>query len=89
MTALALQGSCARSLDYIADYIEVKLEENSFNFQTGSPGNFPDKRKSPSNYRRDQRRRTPHGKGMPTPGNQGEGSVSPGDSPGAQKETIS
>ena len=30
-------------------------------------------------YRRDQRRRKPHGKGMPTPGNHGVGSVAPGD----------
>ena len=55
--------------------LEVKIGENSFNFQTGSPGNFPDKGKSPSDYKRDQRRRKPCEKGMPTPGNHGVGSV--------------
>ena len=37
--------------------LEVKLGENSFKFQTGSPGKFSDKRKSPSDYRRNQNRR--------------------------------
>ena len=69
--------------------LEVKLGENSFKFQTGSPGKFPGKRKSPSNYRRDQRRKKPPGKGMPTPGNQGVSSVAPGDPTRAQKGIIS
>ena len=34
--------------------------------------------KSPRDYRRDQRRRVHPGKGMPTPGNPGAGSVAPG-----------
>ena len=59
--------------------LEVKLGDKLFNFKTGSPGKFPVKRKSPSDYRRDQRRRKPPGKGMPTPGNHGVGSVAPGD----------
>ena len=59
------------------------------NFQTGSPGNFPDKRKSPSNYRRDQRRRKPSGKGVPTPGNHGACSVAPGDPTEVQTGNIS
>ena len=42
-----------------------KIRENSFNFQTGSPGKFPRKRKSPSEYKQDQRRRKHPGKGMP------------------------
>ena len=57
----------------------MKLGDTFFSFQTGSPGNFPGKRKSPSDYRRDQRRRKPPGKGMPTPGNYGVSSVAPGD----------
>ena len=57
----------------------LKLGENSFNFQTGSPGNIPAKRKSPSNYRRDQRRRKPWGKRRPTLCNHGVGSVVPED----------
>ena len=69
--------------------LEVKLGENSFNFQTESPGNFPGKRKSPSKYRRDQRKRKTLGKGMPTLGNPGVGSVAPGDPTGAQKRIIS
>ena len=69
--------------------LEVKLGENFFKFQTGSPGKFPGKRKSPSDYRRDQRRRKPPGKGMPTPGNHGVGSVAPGDPTRAQKGIIS
>ena len=69
--------------------LEVKLGENSFTFQTGSPFKFPGKRKSPSNYRRDQRRRKPGGKGMPTPGNQGVSSAAPGDPTRAQKGIIS
>ena len=47
--------------------LEVKLGDNSFNFQTGSPGGYPGKMKSSSDFRRDQRRRNPLGKGMPTP----------------------
>ena len=43
------KDSCPRVLDYIADW-EVKLGENSFNFQTGNPGKFPGKRKSPGDY---------------------------------------
>ena len=62
----------------------VKLGENSFHFQTGSPGKFPEKRESPSDYRRDQRRRKHHGKGMPTPGNHVAGSVAPRVPLGAQ-----
>ena len=69
--------------------LEVKLGENFFIFQTGSPSKFPGKRKSPSNYRRDQRRKKPPGKGMPTPGNQGVSSVAPGDPTRAQKGVIS
>ena len=69
--------------------LEVKLGENSFIFQTGSPGKFPGKRKSPSDYRRDQRRKKPPGKGMPTPGNQGISSVAPVDPARAQKGLIS
>ena len=69
--------------------MEVKLGENSFKFETGNHGNFPGKRKSPSDYRRDQRRRKPPGKGVPTPGNHGVGSVAPGDPTGAQKGRIS
>ena len=62
--------------------LEVKLGENSnfFQFQTGRPGKFPGKRKSPSIYRRDQRRRKPPEKGMPTPGNHGVGFVALGTS---------
>ena len=66
-----------------------KLGENYFIFQTGSPGHFPGKWKSPSDYRRDQRRRKPPEKGVPTPGNHGVGSVAPGDPTGAQKGRIS
>ena len=69
--------------------LEVKLGENYFNFQTGSPGKFSGKRKSPSDYRRGQRRRKPPGKGVPTPGNHLVGSVAPGDPTGAQKGRIS
>ena len=69
--------------------LEVKLGENSFKFKTGNPGKFPGKRKSPSNYRRDQRRKKPLGKGMPTPGNHGISSVAPGDPTRAQKGIIS
>ena len=65
--------------------LEIKLGENSFNFQTGSSGKFPGKGKIPSGYRRDQRRRKPGGKGMPTTGNHGVGSLAPGHSTGAQK----
>ena len=82
----------ARQLSQIPELycrLEVKLGENSFNFQTGSPGNFTGKRKSHSDYRRDQGRSKPCGKGMPTPGNHGVGYVSPGDPTGAQKEIIS
>ena len=68
--------------------LEVKLGENSFSFQTGSPGSFPGKRKSPSDYRRDQRRRKSPGKGMPTPGTQGVSSAAPGDTTKAQRRTI-
>ena len=50
--------------------LEVKLGENFFKLQTGSTGKFHD-----SDYRRDQRRRKPSGKGMSTPGNHGVGSV--------------
>ena len=67
----------------------VKLGENYFNFQTGSPGNFPGKRKSPSDNRRDQRKRKSPGKGVSTPGNLGVGSVAPGDCTEAQKGRIS
>ena len=59
--------------------LEGKLRDKFFNFQTGSPGKFPGKRKSPSDYRRNQRRRKPPRKGMPTPGNHRVGSVAPGD----------
>ena len=59
--------------------LEVKLGENSFIFQNGSPGKFPGKRKSPSNYGRDQRKKKPPGKGMFTPCNQGIRSVALGD----------
>ena len=69
--------------------LEVKLGENSFKFQTGSPGKFPGKRKSPSDYRKDQRRRKPPGKGIPTPGNHGLVAVAPGDPTRAQKGIIS
>ena len=55
--------------------LEVKLGDSSFNFQTGTPGKFPDKRKSPSDYRRDQRRRKHPGKGINTPVNHGVGYV--------------
>ena len=41
-------------------------------------------RKSPSNYRRDQRRGKPLGKWMPTPGNHGAESDAPGDPTGAR-----
>ena len=57
--------------------LEAKLGEHSFNFQTGSLGKFPGKRKRPSDYRRDQRRRTLPGREMATPGNHGAVSVSP------------
>ena len=69
--------------------MKVKLGENSFKFQTGSPGKFPGKRKSPSNYRRDQRRQTPPGKGIFTSGNHGVGSVTSGDPKRAKKGIIS
>ena len=69
--------------------LEVKLGENSFKFETGNPGKFPGKRKSPSDYRRDQRRKNPPGKEMPTPGNHGVFSSAPGDHTRAQKEVIS
>ena len=59
-----------------------------FNFQTGGPGKLPDKRKSPSDHKRDQRRRKPPGNGIPTPGNHGLGSVAPGDPTGGQKGII-
>ena len=68
--------------------LEVKLGENSFTFQTGSPGIFPGKRKSPRDYRRDQRRRKPPGKRMPTPGNQGVTPAAPRDPKRAQKRMI-
>ena len=45
------------------DFEKIKV------LKKGSPGIFPGKRKSPSDYRRDQRRRKPPGKRMPTPGN--------------------
>ena len=54
----------------------------SFNFQTGSPGKFPDKRKSPSDFKRYQR------KGLPTAGNHEVGFVAPGDPTGAQNRII-
>ena len=69
--------------------LEVKLGENSFTFQTGSPGKFPGKRKSHSDYRRDPRRRKRGGNGVPTPGNQGVSSTAPGDPTRAQKGIIS
>ena len=53
--------------------LEVKLGEKSLNFLTGSPG----RRKSPSDYRRDQRRRTLSRRGLATPGNHGAVSVPP------------
>ena len=64
--------------------LEVNLGENYFNFLTGSPGNFPGKRKSTGDCRRDQRRKPP-GKGVPTTGKHGVGSVAPGDPTGAQE----
>ena len=69
--------------------VEVKLEENSFTFQTGSPGKFSGKRKSHRNYRSDQRRQKPPGKGIPIPGNHGVGSVAPGDPTRAKKGIVS
>ena len=55
--------------------MEVKLGDKSLNFHSGSPGKFPGKfpgkRKSPSDYRREQRRKNHPGKEMPTPGNHG------------------
>ena len=62
--ALASKDGCSRALDYIVDQ-EI---ENSFKSKTENPGKFPGKRKSPSDYRRDRKRKPP-GKGMPTPGN--------------------
>ena len=59
--------------------LDLKLGENSFKLQTGKPGKFPGKRKSPRDYRRDQRRRKAPGKGMPTPVNHTVGYVAPGD----------
>ena len=38
--------------------LEVKIGENSYNFKTGSLVKFPGKRKGPSDYRRDQRKKT-------------------------------
>ena len=64
--------------------LNVKRGENSFNLQTGSPGKLPGKRKIPSHYRRDQRRRNHPGKGMPTPGKHWTGSVAPGVPVGVQ-----
>ena len=69
--------------------LEVNLGRNYFNLQTGSPGNFPGKRKSPSHYRRDQRSRNPPWKGVLTPVNHGASSVAPGDPKGARKGRIS
>ena len=72
--------------------LEVKLGDKLFNCKTGSCGKYcgryPGKRKSSSNFRRDQRRRKPPGKGMSTPGNHGVGSVAPRDSTGAQSAII-
>ena len=68
--------------------LEVKLGDKSFNFQTGSTGKVPGKKKCPSDYKRVQRRRKPPRKGMPTSGNYGVGSVSPVDSTGAQNKKI-
>ena len=65
--------------------LEVKLGDKFFSFHTSSPS----KRKSPSDYRRGQRRRKPSGKGMPTPGNHWVGSVAPGDPTGALKGIFS
>ena len=56
----------------------------SFNFQPGSFVKFPGNRKSPSDYRRDQRKRTLPGRRLPTPGNYGAVSVAPGVPIGAQ-----
>ena len=69
--------------------LEVKLGENSFKFETGNPGKFPGKRKSPSDYRRDQRRKKPPGKEMTTPVNHGKSSAAPGDHTRAQKGVTS
>ena len=69
--------------------LEVKLGENSFKFETGNPGKFPDKRKSPSDFRRDQRRKNPPGKEMPAPGNQGVSSAALGDPTRALKGVTS
>ena len=69
--------------------LEVKIGENAFKFQTGSLGKFPGKRKSHSDYRRDQRRKTPPVKGMPTPGSHRVSSVAPWDPTRAQKGVIS
>ena len=69
--------------------LEVKLGDKVFSFKTRSPGNLPGKRKSLSDYRRDQRRRRSPGKGMPTPGNHGVGSVAYRDYTGTQNEIFS
>ena len=61
--------------------LEVKLGENSWQVSW-------QKEKS-SDYRRDQRRKNPPGKEMPTPGNHGVFSSAPGDHTRAQKEVIS
>ena len=65
--------------------LEVKLGENSFKFETGNLDKFSGKMKSPSDYRRDQRREKPPGKGMPTPGNHRVSSAAPGYPTRAQK----
>ena len=62
--------------------LEVKL---GLNLRQDGSGNFPGERKSPSDYRRDQRRRKPPGKGVPSPGNHRVGSVAPGDPTVAQQ----
>ena len=68
--------------------LKVKLGENSFKFETGNPVKFPGKRKSPSDYRRNQRRKKPPGKGVPTPGNHRVSYLAPGDPTKAQKGLI-
>ena len=69
--------------------LEVKLGVNSFKFETGNSGKFPGKRKSPSDYRRDQKRKKPPGKEMPIPGNPGVCSAAPGGPTRAQKGVTS
>ena len=69
--------------------LEVKLQDKFFSFQTKSSGNFPGKRKSPSDNRRDQIRRNLPRKLRPTSGNHGVSSVAPGVPTGAQNGIIS